>query len=99
MNISNANVECISRKLTFLKSVFQEFLTQALPVKLIGMNCDLMKQYIEFVADRLLLELGFSKVSYGFKSLICLSTKLKPFPSLIFLHVLSSVGLQGREPF
>ncbi|XP_057209673.1 ribonucleoside-diphosphate reductase subunit M2 isoform X3 [Triplophysa rosa] len=40
----------------------QEFLTEALPVKLIGMNCDLMKQYIEFVADRLLLELGFSKI-------------------------------------
>ncbi|KAJ8383276.1 hypothetical protein AAFF_G00222890 [Aldrovandia affinis] len=40
----------------------QEFLTQALPVKLIGMNCDLMKQYIEFVADRLMLELGFSKI-------------------------------------
>jgi len=40
----------------------QEFLTQALPCKLIGMNCDLMKQYIEFVADRLLVELGFSKV-------------------------------------
>uniref|UniRef100_A0A1A7YPW5 Ribonucleoside-diphosphate reductase subunit M2 n=1 Tax=Iconisemion striatum TaxID=60296 RepID=A0A1A7YPW5_9TELE len=40
----------------------QEFLTEALPVKLIGMNCDMMKQYIEFVADRLLLELGFSKI-------------------------------------
>uniref|UniRef100_A0A8C2SDV6 Ribonucleoside-diphosphate reductase subunit M2 n=1 Tax=Capra hircus TaxID=9925 RepID=A0A8C2SDV6_CAPHI len=39
----------------------QEFLTEALPVKLIGMNCTLMKQYIEFVADRLMLELGFSK--------------------------------------
>uniref|UniRef100_A0A9L0JBP8 ribonucleoside-diphosphate reductase n=3 Tax=Equus TaxID=9789 RepID=A0A9L0JBP8_EQUAS len=40
----------------------QEFLTEALPVDLIGMNCVLMKQYIEFVADRLLVELGFSKV-------------------------------------
>ncbi|PKU36762.1 ribonucleoside-diphosphate reductase subunit m2 hypothetical protein [Limosa lapponica baueri] len=39
----------------------QEFLTEALPVGLIGMNCTLMKQYIEFVADRLLMELGFSK--------------------------------------
>ncbi|KAH0518545.1 Ribonucleoside-diphosphate reductase subunit M2 [Microtus ochrogaster] len=39
-----------------------EFLTEALPVKLIGMNCALMKQYIEFVADRLMLELGFSKI-------------------------------------
>lgn len=32
-------------------------------MKLIGMNCDLMKQYIEFVADRLMLELGFTKVT------------------------------------
>ncbi|KAM4694653.1 ribonucleoside-diphosphate reductase subunit M2-like [Discoglossus pictus] len=40
----------------------QEFLTDSLPVDLIGMNSTLMKQYIEFVADRLLLELGFSKV-------------------------------------
>jgi len=40
----------------------QEFLTAALPVSLIGMNCDLMKQYIEYVADRLLFELKCSKV-------------------------------------
>lgn len=43
-------------------SIEQEFLTEALPVALIGMNNSLMKQYIEFVADRLLLELGFSKI-------------------------------------
>src|SRR5690606_1137857 len=36
----------------------KEFVTDALPVKLIGMNSDLMSQYIEFVADRLLVELG-----------------------------------------
>ena len=40
----------------------QEFLTEALPCNLIGMNCELMKTYIEFVADRLLLELGCDKV-------------------------------------
>ncbi|GLH07652.1 Ribonucleoside-diphosphate reductase subunit M2 [Gryllus bimaculatus] len=40
----------------------QEFLTDALPVGMIGMNSELMKRYIEFVADRLLVELGFSKV-------------------------------------
>jgi len=40
----------------------QEFLTEALPCSLIGMNGDLMKQYIEFVADRLLLELNCSKI-------------------------------------
>lgn len=40
----------------------QEFLTDALPVNLIGMNCVLMRQYIEFVADRLLLELNCEKL-------------------------------------
>ena len=38
-----------------------EFLTEALPVNLIGMNCDLMTVYIQYVADRLLVELGCSK--------------------------------------
>ncbi|KAI5840218.1 ribonucleotide reductase [Morchella snyderi] len=39
----------------------QEFLTEALPCGLLGMNAKLMKQYIEFVADRLLLSLGNDK--------------------------------------
>jgi len=39
-----------------------EFLTEALPVRLIGMNCDMMVQYIQFVADRLLVELGSDKL-------------------------------------
>jgi len=37
------------------------FVTDSLPVRLIGMNADLMKQYIEFVADRLLVSLGLNK--------------------------------------
>lgn len=40
----------------------KEFVTDALPVRLIGMNSILMSQYIEFVADRLLVELGNEKV-------------------------------------
>jgi ribonucleoside-diphosphate reductase subunit M2 len=39
-----------------------QFLTEALPCNLIGMNCDLMSVYIQYVADRLLVELGCSKV-------------------------------------
>merc|ERR1711874_395424 len=39
-----------------------EFLTDALPVRLIGMNCDLMSTYIKFVADRLLHELSCKKI-------------------------------------
>ena len=40
----------------------KEFITEALPVRLIGMNSDLMRQYLEFVTDRLLVSLGCSKV-------------------------------------
>ena len=42
-------------------SIEQEFLTDALPCALLGMNSTLMKQYIEFVADRLLVALGNKK--------------------------------------
>ncbi len=42
-------------------TIEQEFLTDALPCALLGMNANLMKQYIEFVADRLLLALGNTK--------------------------------------
>lgn len=40
----------------------QRFLTEALPCSLIGMNAKLMKKYIEFVADRLLVDLGCDKI-------------------------------------
>jgi ribonucleoside-diphosphate reductase beta chain len=40
----------------------KEFILEALPVRLIGMNSDLMSQYLEFVTDRLLTALGCSKV-------------------------------------
>jgi ribonucleotide reductase beta subunit family protein with ferritin-like domain len=46
--------ELISEAVEFEK----EFITEALPVSLIGMNAGMMKEYIEFVADRLLIELG-----------------------------------------
>ena len=42
-------------------NIEREFICDALPVRLIGMNADLMAQYIEFVADRLLVSLGLEK--------------------------------------
>ena len=39
----------------------REFITESLPVSLIGMNAKLMSQYIEFVADRLIYTLGYPK--------------------------------------
>ncbi|MCE5318073.1 MAG: ribonucleotide-diphosphate reductase subunit beta, partial [Parachlamydia sp.] len=62
----------------------KEFVTQSLPVRLIGMNGDLMCQYIEFVADRLLAALGSPKIyqasnPFDFMDLISLSGKTNFF--------------------
>jgi len=59
----------------------KEFILEALPVKLIGMNSDLMSQYIEFVADRLLLELGADKVynPFDFMDMISIEGKTNFF--------------------
>ncbi|MBX9769394.1 MAG: ribonucleoside-diphosphate reductase small subunit [Bdellovibrionales bacterium] len=43
----------------------KEFVTDSLPVDLIGMNAKLMAQYIEFVADRLVVALGYSKIFHA----------------------------------
>jgi len=57
-----ASKERITEIITEAVEIEKEFVTGALPVKLIGMNNDLMAQYIEFVADRLLVALGCNKV-------------------------------------
>jgi len=54
--------ESVRAIITEAVTIEQEFLTEALPCRLLGMNSDLMCQYIEFVADRLLLALGNTKV-------------------------------------
>ncbi|KAL8712100.1 MAG: hypothetical protein Q9220_003534 [cf. Caloplaca sp. 1 TL-2023] len=54
--------QAVQDVITEAVAIEQEFLTDALPCALLGMNAALMKQYIEFVADRLLLALGNTKV-------------------------------------
>jgi ribonucleoside-diphosphate reductase beta chain len=54
----------IKQIITEAVEIEKEFVSESLPVSLIGMNADLMKQYIEYVADFWLIELGCSKV-YG----------------------------------
>jgi ribonucleoside-diphosphate reductase beta chain len=65
-------------------TIEQEFVTSALPVDLIGMNAKLMSQYIEFVADRLLVALGCSKIynatnPFDFMEMISLQGKTNFF--------------------
>ncbi|MGG9964814.1 ribonucleoside-diphosphate reductase small subunit [Ferruginibacter sp. SUN106] len=62
----------------------KEFITEALPVGLIGMNAELMQQYIEFVADRWLSELGYATVfnttnPFDFMEMISLQGKTNFF--------------------
>ncbi|MES2776481.1 MAG: ribonucleoside-diphosphate reductase small subunit [Bacteroidota bacterium] len=62
----------------------KEFITEALPVGLIGMNAGLMQQYIEFVADRWLSELGYPTVynttnPFDFMEMISLQGKTNFF--------------------
>ncbi|MFN5417793.1 MAG: ribonucleotide-diphosphate reductase subunit beta [Flavobacteriia bacterium] len=60
--VNKLSKEAVRKIITDAVEIEKEFVTDALPVKLIGMNSDLMSQYIEFVADRLLQELGNEKV-------------------------------------
>lgn len=55
---NKADPKLIEHIITQAVEIEKEFLTEALPVSLLGMNSKLMQQYIEFVADRLLLALG-----------------------------------------
>ena len=58
---STPDKKAVQDIITEAVTIEQEFLTDALPCALLGMNATLMRQYIEFVADRLLLALGNTK--------------------------------------
>lgn len=62
----------------------KEFILEAIPCRMIGMNNKLMSQYIEFVADRLCLQLGYDKIynstnPFDFMELISVETKVNFF--------------------
>jgi ribonucleoside-diphosphate reductase subunit M2 len=65
-------------------SIEKVFITESLPCRLIGMNAKLMCQYIEFVADRLSLQLGYDKIynatnPFDFMELISIENKVNFF--------------------
>lgn len=87
-------------------AIEKEFVTDALPVKLIGMNSDLMCQYIEFVADRLLGELGCEKVynstnPFDFMEMISLQGKTNFFEKRVGEYQKAGVmdGDSGKSKF
>lgn len=83
-------------------SIEQEFVTSALPVDLIGMNSKLMSQYIEFVADRLLVALGCNKIynvsnPFDFMELISLQGKTNFFEKRVAEYQKSGVMSNKEE--
>jgi ribonucleoside-diphosphate reductase beta chain len=80
--------ETVYKIITDAVEIEKEFVTDALPVKLIGMNAKLMTQYIEFVADRLLIELNLNKVynaknPFDFMEMISLEGKTNFFENRV----------------
>src|ERR1700748_857089 len=74
----------VNHIITDAVDIEKEFVTEALPVNLIGMNAKLMSQYIEFVADRWLVELGYDRVynatnPFDFMEMISLQGKTNFF--------------------
>jgi ribonucleotide reductase beta subunit family protein with ferritin-like domain len=72
-----------------------EFICNALPCKLIGMNSELMTQYIKFVADRLSVQLGYKKIynvanPFSWMDLISLEGKTNMFEKKISEYALAN---------
>lgn len=82
--VNQLSRDTVTKIITDAVEIEKEFVTDALPVALIGMNAKLMQQYIEFVADRLLFELGCEKVynvpnPFDFMDMISLQGKTNFF--------------------
>ena len=82
-------------------AIEKEFISDALPVRLIGMNAENMKQYIEFVADRWLCELGYPKLfnssnPFDFMEMISLQGKTNFFEKRVGDYQKAGL-LSGKE--
>ena len=80
----------------------KQFITKSLPCELIGMNAKMMCQYIEFVADRLLIQLGYPKAysaanPFSFMEAISLENKDNFFEKKVSTYGKASVGKDKAE--
>ena len=86
-------------------SIEKEFIIECLPCKLIGMNSTLMSQYIEFVADRLLVQLGYEKLfnvsnPFDFMELISIEGKTNFFEKRVGEYAnKANPGMETTEEF
>jgi len=94
--------ERITQILTEALDIEREFITESLPVDLIGMNSRSMTQYLEFVTDRLLVELGCDKVynatnPFDFMDMISLQGKTNFFERRVSEYQKAGVMTSNEE--
>jgi ribonucleoside-diphosphate reductase beta chain len=94
--------ETVTKIITDAVVIEKEFVSDAIPVRLIGMNSDLMCQYIEFCADRLLLALGCDKYfnasnPFDFMEMISLQGKTNFFEKRVAEYQKSGVMNNKEE--
>jgi ribonucleoside-diphosphate reductase beta chain len=80
----------------------KEFITESLPVSLIGMNCFLMSQYIEYVCDRWIVLLGYNKIfgtpnPFTFMEMISVNTKSNFFEVNVDQYQKANVGTTAED--
>jgi ribonucleoside-diphosphate reductase beta chain len=97
--ITKDQIEMIIREAVVIE---KEFITEALPCSLIGMNARDMSQYIEFVADRLALQLGIGKIykstnPFDFMELISLEGKTNFFEKKVSEYSKPGVGMKKED--
>ena len=98
--INKVPKERITKILTNALDIEREFITESLPVSLIGMNAKLMTQYLEFVTDRLLVELECEKVynatnPFDFMEMISLQGKTNFFEKRVSEY--QKAGVLNKE--
>jgi len=100
--LNKLSVERVTEIITSAVEVEIEFVTESLPVNLIGMNADSMTEYIRFVADRLLLALGAPRAfgaqnPFEWMDLINLEGKSNFFEAQVSQYALSGVGCSAAD--
>ena len=83
-------------------AIEKEFITDSIPCAMIGMNATMMQQYIEFVADRLLLQLGYDKIwkkenPFEFMELISLRPKSNFFEVRVGEYTKSTISEESNN--
>ena len=85
-------------------TIEKEFINDSIPCKLIGMNSELMAEYIEFVADRLSVQLGYDKIyesknPFDFMEMISLEGKTNFFEKRVMDYSKANIGNTSNHSF